>query len=76
MKLELTTLALCVAGMGLSSQLATRARPDLSAPTAMSTSQQEKLEQVAKLVEERRKERMKVLTRNLEVCDLLEMRNP
>jgi hypothetical protein len=37
---------------------------------------QEKLEQVAKIVEERRKERMKVLTRNLEVCDLLEMRNP
>ena len=31
---------------------------------------------VAKLVEERRKERMKTLTRNLEVCDLLEMRNP
>jgi hypothetical protein len=37
---------------------------------------QEKLEMVAKLVEERRKERMKTLTRNLEVCDLLEMRNP
>jgi hypothetical protein len=31
---------------------------------------------VAKIVEERRKERMKTLTRNLEVCDLLEMRNP
>jgi len=31
---------------------------------------------VAKLVEERRKERMKTLTRNLEVCDLLDIRNP
>jgi hypothetical protein len=31
---------------------------------------------VAQIVEERRKERMKVLTRNLEVCDLLDMRNP
>ena len=47
MKLELTVLALCATGMGLSSQLAIRARPDLAAPTAMSTSQQEKLEQVA-----------------------------
>lgn len=47
MKLELTVLALCATGMGLSSQLATRARPDLAAPTAMSTAQQEKLEQVA-----------------------------
>jgi hypothetical protein len=27
-------------------------------------------------MEERRKERMKTLTRNLEVCDLLDMRNP
>ncbi len=36
----------------------------------------EGLEKVAKIVEERRKERMKTLTRNLEVCDLLEMRNP
>jgi hypothetical protein len=27
-------------------------------------------------MDERRKERMKVLTRNLEVCDLLDMRNP
>lgn len=34
------------------------------------------MEQVAKIVEERRKERMKNLTRNLEVCDLLDMRNP
>ncbi len=31
---------------------------------------------VAKVMEERRKERMKTLTRNLEVCDLLDMRNP
>lgn len=28
------------------------------------------------MVDQRRKERMKTLTRNLEVCDLLEMRNP
>jgi hypothetical protein len=35
-----------------------------------------KLEEVAKLMEERRKERMKTLTRNLEVCDLLDIRNP
>ena len=27
-------------------------------------------------MEDRRKERMKTLTRNLEVCDLLDMRNP
>lgn len=27
-------------------------------------------------MEERRKERMKILTRNLEVCDLLDIRNP
>ena len=27
-------------------------------------------------MDERRKERMKILTRNLEVCDLLDMRNP
>jgi hypothetical protein len=27
-------------------------------------------------MEERRKERMKTLTRNLEVCDLLDIRNP
>jgi hypothetical protein len=36
----------------------------------------DKSEMVAKIVEERRKERMKVLTRHLEVCDLLDMRNP
>jgi hypothetical protein len=36
----------------------------------------ERMQQVAKLMEERRKERMKVLTRNLEVCDLLDIRNP
>jgi hypothetical protein len=36
----------------------------------------DKSEMVAKVVEERRKERMKVLTRHLEVCDLLDMRNP
>ena len=27
-------------------------------------------------MEERKKDRMKTLTRNLEVCDLLDMRNP
>ena len=27
-------------------------------------------------MEDRKKERMKALTRNLEVCDLLDMRNP
>ena len=37
---------------------------------------QERIQQVAKLMEERRKERMKILTRNLEVCDLLDIRNP
>jgi hypothetical protein len=37
---------------------------------------QERIQQVAKLMEERRKERMKTLTRNLEVCDLLDIRNP
>jgi hypothetical protein len=31
---------------------------------------------VAQIMEDRRKERMKTLTRNLEVCDLLDMRNP
>jgi hypothetical protein len=36
----------------------------------------ERIQQVAKLMEERRKERMKTLTRNLEVCDLLDIRNP
>jgi len=35
-----------------------------------------KMEEVARVVEERRKERMKTLTRNLEVCDLLDIRNP
>ena len=37
---------------------------------------QERVKQVAKLMEERRKERMNKLTRNLEVCDLLDLRNP
>ncbi len=36
----------------------------------------QKQEAVAKVMEERRKERMKALTRHLEVCDLLDMRNP
>lgn len=31
---------------------------------------------MAKIVEDRRRERMKTLTRNLEVCDLLDIRNP
>jgi hypothetical protein len=35
-----------------------------------------KAEEVARIVEERRKERMKTLTRNLEICDLLDIRNP
>jgi hypothetical protein len=35
-----------------------------------------RMEEVARVVEERRKERMKTLTRNLEVCDLLDIRNP
>lgn len=34
-----------------------------------------KLSDVSILAEERRKERLKALTRNLEVCDLLDMRN-
>lgn len=34
-----------------------------------------KLSEVSKIAEERRRERMKALTRNLEVCDLLDMRN-
>jgi len=37
---------------------------------------QERVQQVAKLMEERRKERINKLTRNLEVCDLLDYRNP
>jgi cyclin B len=37
---------------------------------------QETFEMVAQIMEDRRKERMKTLTRNLEVCDLLDMRNP
>lgn len=41
-------------------------------PTASELRSQE----VARIVEERRKERMKTLTRNLEVCDLLDIRNP
>lgn len=36
----------------------------------------ERMEEIARVVEERRKERMKTLTRNLEVCDLLDIRNP
>jgi hypothetical protein len=47
MKLELTILGLCAAGLSLNSRLAAQVRPDLAAPTAMSVSQQEKLEQVA-----------------------------
>ena len=47
MKLELTVLGLCAAGLSLNSQLAAQVRPDLVAPTAMNRSQQEKLEQVA-----------------------------
>jgi hypothetical protein len=31
---------------------------------------------VIKLMEERKKDRMKTLTKALEVCDLLDMRNP
>jgi len=38
--------------------------------------QDEKFEECARLMEERRKDRMKTLTRNLEVCDLLDIRNP
>lgn len=34
-----------------------------------------KLNEVTKMAEERRKDRLKVLTRNLEVCDLLDMRD-
>lgn len=34
-----------------------------------------KLNEVSKVAEERRKERLKALTRNLEVCDLLDMRD-
>lgn len=34
-----------------------------------------KIAAVAQMAEERRKERVKALTRNLEVCDLLDMRN-
>ena len=40
------------------------------------TFSQDKLEEVAKIMEDRKKQRMKTLTRNLEVCDLLDMRNP
>lgn len=40
------------------------------------TLSQAKMEEVARVMEERRKERMKTLTRNLEVCDLLDIRNP
>lgn len=36
----------------------------------------DKLEEVGVQVKERRKEYMKTLTRNLEVCDLLDIRNP
>jgi hypothetical protein len=34
-----------------------------------------KVSEVSVVAEERRKERLKALTRNLEVCDLLDMRN-
>ena len=34
-----------------------------------------KLNEVSKIAEERRKDRLKALTRNLEVCDLLDMRD-
>jgi hypothetical protein len=37
---------------------------------------EDRKELVAKLMEERKKQRMKTLTRNLEVCDLLDLRNP
>jgi hypothetical protein len=43
------------------------------APAGMSL---ERMQEVARQMEERRKERMKTLTRNLEVCDLLDIRNP
>jgi hypothetical protein len=34
-----------------------------------------KISEVSKVAEERRKDRLKALTRNLEVCDLLDMRD-
>jgi hypothetical protein len=34
-----------------------------------------KINEVSKVAEERRKDRLKALTRNLEVCDLLDMRD-
>ena len=34
-----------------------------------------KFNEVCKLAEERKKERLKALTRNLEVCDLLDLRD-
>ena len=37
---------------------------------------EDKAGEVARVMEERRRERMKTLTRNLEVCDLLDIRNP
>lgn len=37
---------------------------------------QTKIQDCSKVMEERKKERMKMLTRTLEVCDLLEVRNP
>ena len=54
---------------------------DDNTPTTQSDEQepslsQAKMEEVARIMEERRKERMKTLTRNLEVCDLLDIRNP
>lgn len=36
----------------------------------------EKSAECVRIMEDRKKERMKMLTRNLEVCDLLDMRNP
>jgi cyclin B len=40
------------------------------------TSRKTSSKEVQDMMDERRKDRMKVLTRNLEVCDLLDMRNP
>jgi hypothetical protein len=47
-----------------------------SSVIAFEDNSKDKAEHVAIIVEERKKERMKTLTRNLEVCDLLDMRNP
>ncbi len=51
----------------------------LAIPTALTsaslTTVSTKVSDVSLIAEERRKERLKALTRNLEVCDLLDMRN-